>query len=162
MWNKIKHKFSKKTKQCEDLSPDISDLHVNKINITPITYKHLIVDDSKTNRYVLSKYLERVGINVDEAIDGIECLEYVKKHDINYYDAIWMDIRMPKMDGMEATQQLRQTLCYKKYIIGLTGHVEVESRKQCIKLGMNYIIAKPILRNELYSLLYELFQINSL
>lgn len=124
-----------------------------------LSKKHLIVDDSNTNRLVLAKYLQRIGITVDEANDGFDCVEKCEKiENINDYDIIWMDVRMPYKDGYETSKILRE-MGYKNYIIGLTGHVEQESLNKCISVGMNKVIAKPIMRDELYGLLYYLIGI---
>jgi hypothetical protein len=123
------------------------------------TNKHLVVDDSETNRLVLRRYLERTGINVTEAIHGQACLDSYNKEELNDFDVIWMDLRMPYKDGIETTTELRKK-GYIHYIIGLTGHVEQESQDKCIAAGMNRVIAKPIVKDELYGLLYFLFKVN--
>lgn len=103
--------------------------------------KHLICDDAYTNRYVLKKYLLQFGCNIDEAENGIDALEKIKTN--GEYNVIWMDIKMPKMDGHECTQILRQGMNYTGTIIGLTGYVDDNSIKKCLSLGMNYVVAKP-------------------
>lgn len=120
---------------------------------------HLIVDDSDINRIVLRKYLERVGISIIEATNGDECLK-ISAEQLENVDTIWMDIRMPFKDGLETTTELRQR-GYKKYIIGLTGHVESESLAKCHAVGMDKVLAKPVVRKELYGLLEFLYQSGS-
>lgn len=110
-----------------------------------ITYeqnnKHLICDDAYTNRLVLKKYLLKFGCIVDEAENGFDAVEKVKEN--GEYDIIWMDIKMPKMDGHECTNILRNKMNYSGIIIGLTGYVDNDSIKKCISLGMNHVVAKP-------------------
>ena len=110
-----------------------------------ITYeqnnKHLICDDAHINRLVLKKYLVRYGCHVDEAENGLDAIEKVKEN--GRYDVIWMDIKMPKMDGHECTNILRNKMNYSGIIIGLTGYVDNDSIKKCISLGMNHVVAKP-------------------
>lgn len=102
----IKKLFQKK-KKTEDEPIDSSDIIKRKLRDFDLTRKHLVVDDSETNRYVLRKYLERIGIEIDQANDGIECLDIIKSN-LNKYDVIWMDIRMPYKDGIETTTDLRK------------------------------------------------------
>ena len=106
--------------------------------------KHLICDDVKTNRLILKKYLNMVGCEVDEADDGIEALIKVKN---NFYDIIWMDIKMPKMDGHCCTEILRNKMNYQGIIIGLTGYNDDLTIKKCICIGMNDVVAKPFDKN---------------
>ncbi|XWV26389.1 putative sensor histidine kinase [Tupanvirus soda lake] len=103
--------------------------------------KQLICDDSSMNRLVLMKYLNLYGCNVDEAENGIDAINKVKEN--GEYNIIWMDIKMPKMNGHECTKILRNELQYKGIIIGLTGYVDDESIKKCHEVGMNYVLAKP-------------------
>lgn len=103
--------------------------------------RHLICDDAYTNRLVLKKYLIQFGCVIDEAENGIDALEKVKTN--GEYNIIWMDIKMPKMDGHDCTNVLRHEMNYTGIIIGLTGYVDNNSIKKCLSLGMNYVVAKP-------------------
>jgi len=167
MFNKIRtHMKSKKIEKIKDNkdnkdNKDKENTQNKNLTTFNLSKKHLIVDDSHTNRLVLSKYLERIGIEIDEASDGYKCIAKCRENtNINRYDVIWMDVRMPYKDGYETSKQLRE-MGYVHYIIGLTGHVEKESLNKCISVGMNRVIAKPIMRDELYGLLFHLFGIPS-
>ena len=103
--------------------------------------KHLICDDAFTNRLVLKKYLILFGCDVDEAENGEEALNKVKQN--GEYVTIWMDIKMPKMDGLDCTKYLRDIMEYKGLIIGLTGYVDDVTINKCLTVGMNRVIAKP-------------------
>jgi CheY-like chemotaxis protein len=118
------------------------------------TNKHLVVDDSDMNRYVLQNHLEIFDIQVDDAINGLDCVEKYKNY--KDYDIIWMDLQMPEMNGFDAAKKLRE-MGYQKYIIALTGHVDKESTKKCLQSGMDFVLAKPIFKNEFYAFLYEKF-----
>ena len=107
--------------------------------------KHLICDDAYTNRLVLKKYLIMYGCEVDEAENGEDAINKVKTN--GEYQIIWMDIKMPKMDGFECTYQLRNTLAYTGRIIGLTGYVDETTIKKCKDVGMEHVIAKPFDKN---------------
>lgn len=110
--------------------------------------KHLICDDSDLNRLVLAKFLERKGYTYDESINGLDAIEQISKN--GEYCVVWMDIMMPRMDGMECTENLRTKYKYNGIIIGLTGYVDQETVNECHKKGMNHVISKPIDRNVLY------------
>ncbi len=105
------------------------------------TNKHLICDDAYTNRLVLKKYLLMFGCDIDEAENGIDAIEKIKEN--GEYNIIWMDIKMPKMDGHECTRILRQEMGYKGKIIGLTGYVDAESIRKSMMDGMDNVVSKP-------------------
>jgi CheY-like chemotaxis protein len=111
--------------------------------------KHLICDDSEPNRMVLSKYLTRKNYVIEEAINGLDAIDKITKSDGEYH-VVWMDIMMPRMNGMDCTNTLRQKYGYKGVIIGLTGYIDQDSVNQCYKLGMNHVIGKPIDKGTLY------------
>lgn len=117
-------------------------------SFTPNTWKHLIVDDAKYNRIILKEYLNKFKIDSEEASDGKMAIEEVIAKDIDYYDIVWMDLRMPILDGFESTETLRKN-GFKGIIIGVTGDVSKESVELCYDKGMNHVILKPIIFNEL-------------
>lgn len=110
---------------------------------------HLIVDDSDINRMVLSKYLKRIDIECVEARNGSHAVEIINRKK-NKFNIIWMDIQMPIMDGLTCTKKLRNELNYDGVIIGLTGHVDIDSLNDCKQAGMNTVIAKPVNKEILY------------
>lgn len=109
--------------------------------------KHLICDDAYANRLVLSKYLTMFGCKFDEAENGLVAVDKVKalmeENCDAVYDIIWMDIRMPKMDGFDATTHIVETLGYRGVIIGLTGYVDEETVRDCHMAGMKHVVSKP-------------------
>lgn len=105
----------------------------------------LIVDDSADNRDIVQRYLQSSGAQVEEAEDGVECLQKVGRRD---YDLILMDIQMPGLDGLQATSILRQR-CYRKPIVALTAHAMKQDRQRCLDAGCDGHIAKPIQKSEL-------------
>jgi CheY-like chemotaxis protein len=126
---------------------NINDHKLNNIETNPkieeikTNNKHLICDDAFSNRLVLKKYLNMYKCDTDEAENGKDAIEQVKLNGI--YKIIWMDLKMPKMDGIEATKYLRNEMHYEGIIIGLTGYVDDITVKQCLRAGMNYVIPKP-------------------
>ena len=67
--------------------------------------KVLIVDDEFINREIVTRYLERLGFSVDQAVEGEDCLKQFK---LGRYDLIVMDLQMPVLDGFQTAQQIRR------------------------------------------------------
>ena len=112
----------------------------------------MIVDDTSTNRKIVRRILKIDGYtNVDEAKDGMECLEMVLSHPPNepWYDLILMDYEMPRMNGPSATSRLRE-LGYTIPIIGVTGNILNEDVKYFIQSGADSVLPKPIIMKDLY------------
>lgn len=111
----------------------------------------LLADDDSRNVFALTNLLERSGINVVVAKDGFEV---VKKFEENEIDLVLMDIMMPKMDGYEATQQIRKNLKGKNTpIIALTAKAMSDDRDKCISAGANDYLMKPVDANQLFSMI---------
>ncbi len=121
-------------------NPEVSSSEI--VDVSKKNMKDLIVDDSDPNRVVIKKYLARFGREVDETTNGLEAIEKVTSN--GTYNIIWMDLQMPKMNGVKCTQHLRTKLNYTGVIIGITGHVDQDSVDDCKNAGMNDIIPKPI------------------
>ena len=115
---------------------DIPVENSKKINV-------LVVEDSITNREVLSDMLEEMGHKVIGAMNGLESLEQVKKQ---RFDIIFMDINMPIMGGIEAVQKIRSGggVNSKTYIAGLTAHGSDEFGVEAEQAGMDCYFTKPI------------------
>jgi two-component system sensor histidine kinase/response regulator len=102
----------------------------------------LLVDDEWLNREVAQEQLETAGLVVDTAEDGAQALLMAQEKN---YAAIFMDVQMPKMDGLESTRLIRQLSKYRDIpIIALTGNVFSADRILCLEAGMNDFLTKPI------------------
>jgi len=101
--------------------------------------KILIVDDEMPIRRTLREILEFEQYDVDEATDGLECLAKVQKEK---YDVIIMDIKMPKMDGIEALERL-QILSPETPVVMVSGHGNIETAVDAVKKGAFDYISKP-------------------
>ncbi|MGR5108860.1 ATP-binding protein [Vibrio jasicida] len=99
----------------------------------------LVVDDIRMNQVIVTQMLKKLDITPDLKNNGLEALEAVKNKD---YELIFMDCRMPEMDGYEATVHLRED-GFKNPIIALTAGTTLEERKKCIESGMDDILTKP-------------------
>lgn len=102
----------------------------------------LIVEDHKDNILVLTSFLERMGHSYELAKTGKEA---ITKWKAGTFDAILIDIQMPEMDGLKATQHIRQQEKEAKQspIIGITAYALAGDRERCIAAGMDHYIAKP-------------------
>jgi DNA-binding NtrC family response regulator len=101
--------------------------------------KVLIVDDETPIRRTLREILTFEKFDVDEASDGLECLVQLKKSE---YDVILMDIKMPKMDGMEALERV-QTLAPDTPVVMISGHANIDTAVEAVKKGAFDFISKP-------------------
>jgi len=119
----------------------------------------LLADDNEYNRIVVMETLQlKIGeVNIDEALDGSQALEMVRRND---YDIILMDLIMPNMDGLEATRLIRKEVDPKKKsipILALTASVVKSEIDKCFEAGMDGFIPKPFksfeLLNEIYKVL---------
>ncbi len=99
----------------------------------------LIVDDEGSIRRTLREILEFEKFDVDEARDGMECLVKLKKEK---YDVILLDIKMPKMDGMEVLERL-SVLAPDIPVVMISGHATIDTAVDAVKKGAFDFISKP-------------------
>jgi DNA-binding NtrC family response regulator len=104
----------------------------------------LVIDDEKSIRNTLREILEYEKFMVEDAADGLEGISKVKEQ---YFDVILCDIKMPRMDGMEALDQL--LVLTDAPVIMISGHGTIETAVQAIKKGAYDYIAKPLDLNRL-------------
>ena len=124
--------------------------------------KVLLVEDNELNQEIASTILSEAGFTVDIANDGDVAVNKMKKASVGQYDLILMDIQMPKMDGYEATRQIRQ-LADRQIaaipIVAMTANAFEEDRQSALDAGMNGHIAKPIENSELFEILKTVLNI---
>ncbi len=104
------------------------------------TLRLLIAEDNQINQRVASLALERLGLRADMVANGLEAVEAVRRQ---RYDVIFMDMLMPELDGVEATEQIRGAAIEQPYIIAVTANVTKRDRDRCLAAGMNDYIIKP-------------------
>jgi two-component system, NtrC family, nitrogen regulation response regulator NtrX len=102
--------------------------------------KILIVDDETPIRRTLREILEFEQYDVDEAADGAECVSKAQK---DKYDVIMMDIKMPRMDGIDALERL-QILTPETPVVMMSGHGTIETAVDAVKKGAFDFISKPL------------------
>jgi len=114
----------------------------------------LVVEDNAVNQKVVSMMLKQLGHSADVAGNGFEAIDALKRQP---YDIILMDMIMPEMDGLTATQKIREQNGegneQKPYIIALTANAMQGDRETCLDVGMNAYLTKPI---QIEALLHEL------
>jgi len=109
----------------------------------------LVAEDNLINQKLMLVLLQKAGYSVDVVINGTMAVEAVKKH---RYGLVFMDIQMPELDGLEATQQIRKiesTLGIHTIIIAMTAYSYPKDQDLCLKAGMDGFITKPISPDEI-------------
>jgi len=101
--------------------------------------KILVVDDEVPIRRTLRDILEFEGYDVDEATDGLDCVSKIQREK---FDVVIMDIKMPKMDGIEALERL-QILSPETPVIMVSGHGTIDTAVEAVKKGAFDFISKP-------------------
>ncbi|MCW6038061.1 PAS domain S-box protein [Spirulina subsalsa FACHB-351] len=125
-------------------------------------YRILVVDDHPPNRQLMQQILTPLGFIVREAHNGQEAIEQWQQFNPHL---IWMDLRMPILDGYEATQKIRQIEAQQKIknpvcIIALTASAFDEQKQQALDLGCNDFIHKPLEISKILSTMAEYLEIN--
>ncbi|MCX6594094.1 MAG: ATP-binding protein [Acidobacteria bacterium] len=111
----------------------------------------LLAEDNPVNQKVALGLLRQLGCQVEVASNGVEAVQMVRQ---NAYSLVLMDCRMPEMDGLEATRQIRE-FAQKLRVVALTANAMPEDRRACFEAGMNGFLAKPIDRQALSEVLRE-------
>ena len=120
--------------------------------------KVLLVEDNDINIYVAQAILEKAECDVSVAKNGQEAIECFRNSEENYFDVILMDVRMPIMGGIEATQAIRALKrpdASTVPIIAMTADAFDEEKRKTLDAGMNYHLSKPINPPILYRVLAD-------
>lgn len=117
----------------------------------------LVAEDNPINQKVAVLTLRQLGLTCDVAKNGLEALEMYKE---NRYNIILMDMQMPVLDGLSASQKIRsfennENIETSTYIIALTANASSEDKQQCIDAGMNNFISKPFKQDGLMHVLSQ-------
>lgn len=110
-------------------------------------HKILVVDDSATDRFILTEILEKAGYLVSTAVDGEECLAKV---DANMPDLVVMDVIMPGLNGFQATRKLSKNPKTEHIpVIMCTGKEQATDRLWALRQGAKDCVIKPVIAEEL-------------
>ncbi|MBK8017441.1 MAG: response regulator [Betaproteobacteria bacterium] len=113
----------------------------------------LLVEDDRINQAVARQFLDHLGLTVDVASDGIDAVSMVAERG---YDVILMDVRMPNLDGLEATRLLRALPNGESAtVIAMTANAFPEDRLRCRDAGMDDFLAKPFDAKDLAAVLVK-------
>jgi two-component system, sensor histidine kinase len=124
--------------------PEVDVAPSELVQLNPIDHPHvLIVDDNATNRIVAQALCEMFGCSSETAEDGLEALEAVQARP---FDLILMDIKMPRMDGVQATRAIRALTGPERNlpIIALTANADPDDARAYLADGMAAVVEKPI------------------
>lgn len=108
----------------------------------------LLVEDNLVNQKVLLKFLAKVGIEVELALDGMECTEKVFSHPYSFYSLILCDLHMPRKDGYQTCREIREweekQAVGRMPIIALSANVMADVLEKCVRAGFNSYLTKPV------------------
>ena len=111
-------------------------------------YKVLVVEDNPVNQKVLTKYMNKIGVEVEIAGDGVDCTDLVLSKPHQYYSLILCDLHMPRKDGYTACRDIRRWEktgnLPKMPIIALSANVMSDVQEKCIAAGFSAYVTKPV------------------
>ncbi len=117
---------------------------------SPLTI--LVAEDEDTNYFLIEEILSVLNLNIIRAVNGIEAVEISKSNPV---DLILMDIKMPEMDGLEATKQIKKILPDIP-IIAQTAYYSAIDKKNALACGCSDFISKPLNKEQLISVIRNL------
>jgi CheY-like chemotaxis protein len=137
--------------RASDVRKKIPEQHV--VGLEPGSYipRVLVAEDTETSRTLLVDILKAAGLDVQEAVNGQQAVEMFHKWRPHF---IWMDVRMPVMDGLEATRRIKQTEAGRSTIVAaLTAHALKEEKEVILAAGCDDFVRKPFLLNEIFEMM---------
>ena len=112
----------------------------------------LLAEDNISSRKVALQMLKRLGYKADTVANGIEALQALERQ---HYDIVLMDIKMPEMDGLEATGLIRQRWPDGPKVVAITAYALEGDRERFIEAGMDDYLSKPVQKKELEAILMK-------
>jgi CheY-like chemotaxis protein len=114
----------------------------------------LLAEDNVSSQKVVLQMLKKLGYKADTVANGIEALQSLERQ---HYDVVLMDLRMPEMDGLEATRIIRQRWPDDGLkIIAITAYALEGDREKCLAAGMDDYIPKPVQKEDLAKALEDI------
>ncbi len=152
------HEQLKKSYDFSNIQKNNSAFGNENLKLSRHQQKILLAEDNLINQKVILRTLKEAGYEYDAVANGLEAYSYVK---LNHYDLILMDVQMPEMDGLTATEKIRSLGNSKKEIpiIAITAHALKGDKEKCLNAGMNDYISKPINTDELIRCIDEYLKI---
>ena len=133
------------TQEVEKLQKQLYSIRFSKKSVnaeaTTATYNILLAEDNLVNQKLATKIFKGLGYEITIVETGQQVLDQLEKKS---FDIIFMDIQMPQMDGITATQLIRQKYGNETLIIAMTANALEEDRKKCLNAGMNDYLSKPV------------------
>ncbi|MBA6372348.1 response regulator [Colwellia sp. BRX8-4] len=139
------------TEKLEKKIEESADFDLVKLKAALYGKKILLVEDNRINQIVAKKTLEPLSISIDIAENGLQAVEKMKN---NTYSLVLMDIQMPELDGLQATEQIRM-FDNDTVIIGMSAHASIQDTEKAIKSGMNDYMTKPIKQKTVFLMISE-------
>jgi CheY-like chemotaxis protein len=116
----------------------------------------LLAEDHPVNCEIAKALLEAVGLRIHVATDGRQAVQMAATTD---YDAVLMDVQMPRLDGLDATRAIRQLPGRAETpIVAMTANAYEDDRAMCLDAGMNDFLSKPVDPSDLYGVLLRWLQ----
>jgi two-component system sensor histidine kinase/response regulator len=135
----------------EALRPALSPVDIHATDLAGL--RVLVAEDNPVNRDMIREILSLAGADVELVSDGRQAVDRITQPEARY-DLVLMDVQMPVMDGLEATQCLRREHGLTELpIIAVTANVQVSERQDCLDAGMDDFLPKPISITELHRLI---------
>jgi signal transduction histidine kinase/ligand-binding sensor domain-containing protein/CheY-like chemotaxis protein len=103
--------------------------------------KILVAEDDLVNQELIRMIMTKLGYSVDIVTNGVEAVTAVEQLS---YDLVLMDLQMPELDGLEATKRIRQLAIAQPVIVALTANAMQDDKDQCLAVGMNDYLSKPL------------------
>jgi PAS domain S-box-containing protein len=147
--NKSQNNAVKTTEKTEINNLDYNDQQINIYNpVDEIPLRILLAEDNLINQKVATKQLEKLGYSVDCVLNGKEALVKINS---TQFDLVLMDMQMPEMDGLEATEAIRasETNGQRIPIIALTANAMRSDQEKCLAAGMDDYMSKPFNKEQL-------------
>jgi len=146
--------------QAAPVERDNEDLHADviaKIAALGRPLRVLIADDDATNQLIAAKMLQNYDIQTDTVSNGVEALEAASR---SSYDIILMDMRMPEMDGLQATRAIRALggPLANVPIVAFTANAFAEDVQACRDAGMNDFVVKPVRKKVLIQMISRMLE----
>lgn len=152
LYNVLVHVLGGKPLQVERSEPRKLQLDPHMARRLPL--RILVAEDNMVNQQLALQLLQKMGYRADIAGNGLEVIEALRRQS---YDVVFMDVHMPEMDGLEATQRICQqwSLAVRPRIIAMTANAMQGDREKCLKAGMDDYVSKPIKVQDLVRALSE-------